>query len=169
LARRLGQRLDRDGGDLRPWTAAPLGEHHAERLTVGDERHDRDVAPERQQLVEHRVFVERPHERGRLGPQERLGQGPDPGRARDPGSAALSRRRSLPLISVADEDHRPREVEAVLGVLSEHERGIVGGADVLELETELDEGVQLGAAAAQRALVDGRAHGGTDREQQQAE
>ncbi len=50
----------------------------------------------------------------------------------------------------------------------EHQRDIVGGAHVLELEAELDEGVQLGAAAAQCPLVDRREHGGTHREQQQA-
>src|SRR5689334_24227366 len=52
---------------------------------------------------------------------------------------------------------------------SEHQRDVVAGAHVLELEAELDEGVQLGAAAPQRPLVDGREHGGTDREQQQAD
>jgi hypothetical protein len=135
--------------DLSPETAAPLGEQDAERLSVGDERHDRNVAPEGQELFQHRV-VERPHERGRLRPQDLLGEGPDPARARDPGGAARGRRRSLPLLSVADENRRARKVEPVLRAVGEHERDVVGGPDVLELEAELDRTATLSALA--RAL-----------------
>ena len=140
--------------------AAELHDDGADGLAVRDHRGDEDVAGVRQGVRQHRV-------RGGIQPAECQGLAPLPGEPDDvvrvggkgrDDRRAVGREDDRPAVARADDDTAP-EAEAIDDAVEDDPRLADRIGDIVQLGAQLHEGLEVGPAEAELALVEGREGG----------